>query len=189
MIEGREVPQSLPTFLDWVAPSSTGRQTLLFSFFCLLIINFTYKRLCSSSWGMIVIYIRSLIYIINGEKWHVVKDEWWNSMIWWNGAKTKETSRSRSDRAEYQRSRVSWPIIPSYMFLTMFLNFTLVVALWTSAGKRSQSEGANPQRVSTEIIIEIKQLNSGRMASHASIKSVWCSHWRIALPSKMDFYF
>ena len=37
-------------------------------------------------------------------------------------------------------------------------------------------KGVNPQRVSTEIIIEIKQLSSGRMASHASIESVWCSH-------------
>ena len=34
------------------------------------------------------------------------------------------------------------------------------------------NKGANPQRVSTEIIIEIKQLNSGRMASHAFIESV-----------------
>ena len=39
-----------------------------------------------------------------------------------------------------------------------------------------KTKGANPQRVSTEIIIEIKQLHSGRMASHASIESVWCSH-------------
>ena len=41
---------------------------------------------------------------------------------------------------------------------------------------RYQPEGANPQRVSTEIIIEIKQLNSGRMASQASIESIWCTH-------------
>ena len=40
----------------------------------------------------------------------------------------------------------------------------------------SMTEGENPQRVSTEIIIEIKQLNSGRMASHASIESKWCTH-------------
>ena len=37
-------------------------------------------------------------------------------------------------------------------------------------------KGANPQRVSTEIIIEIKQLNSGRMASQAHIESIWCTH-------------
>ena len=40
-------------------------------------------------------------------------------------------------------------------------------------------KGANPQRVSTEIIVEIKQLNTGRMALHAFIESVWCSHWEI----------
>ena len=45
-----------------------------------------------------------------------------------------------------------------------------------SRGWHAQGKGANPQRVSTEIIIEIKQLNSGRMASHASIESIWCSH-------------
>ena len=28
----------------------------------------------------------------------------------------------------------------------------------------------------TEIIIEIKQFNPGRMASHASIESIWCTH-------------
>ena len=37
---------------------------------------------------------------------------------------------------------------------------------------KMQSKGANPQRVSTEVIIEIKQLNPGRMASHASIESI-----------------
>ena len=31
--------------------------------------------------------------------------------------------------------------------------------------------GANPQRVSTVIIIEIRQFNSGRMASHSFIKN------------------
>ena len=36
-----------------------------------------------------------------------------------------------------------------------------------------QTEGANPQRVSTEIITEIKQFNPGRMASHASIESIY----------------
>ena len=34
-------------------------------------------------------------------------------------------------------------------------------------------KGANPQGVSTEIIIEIKQLNSSRMASHASSESIY----------------
>ena len=51
----------------------------------------------------------------------------------------------------------------------------------------STLEGANPQRVSTEIIIEIKQFNPGRMASHASIESIWCTHRSIVFPSKMDF--
>ena len=37
-------------------------------------------------------------------------------------------------------------------------------------------KGAKPQGVTTEIIIEIKQLNSGRMASQASIESIWCTH-------------
>ena len=46
--------------------------------------------------------------------------------------------------------------------------------------------GANQQRVSTEIIIEIKQLNTGRMALHAFIESVWCSHWEMILSSKME---
>ena len=48
------------------------------------------------------------------------------------------------------------------------------------------SKGANPQRVSTEIIIEIKKLNTGRMALHAFIESVWCSHWEIIFSSKME---
>ena len=34
------------------------------------------------------------------------------------------------------------------------------------------SKGANPQRVSTEIIIEIKQFNAGRMASHPFIEGI-----------------
>ena len=38
------------------------------------------------------------------------------------------------------------------------------------------TEGTNPQRVSTEIIIEIKEFNPGQMASHASIESIWCTH-------------
>ena len=37
-------------------------------------------------------------------------------------------------------------------------------------------KGANPQSVSTEIIIEVKQFNPGRMASHASIESIQCTH-------------
>ena len=37
-------------------------------------------------------------------------------------------------------------------------------------------KGANPQRVSTEIIIEIIQFNAGRIASHSLIESIWCSH-------------
>ena len=41
---------------------------------------------------------------------------------------------------------------------------------------KGKAEGENPQRVSTEIIIEIKQFNPGRMASHASIESIWCTH-------------
>ena len=45
-----------------------------------------------------------------------------------------------------------------------------------SNGEMVMPKGANPQRVSTEIIIEIKQLNSGRMASQASIESIWCTH-------------
>ena len=48
-------------------------------------------------------------------------------------------------------------------------------------------QGWNPQRDATEIIIEIKQFNPGRMASHSLIESIWCSHWAISLPSKMDF--
>ena len=34
--------------------------------------------------------------------------------------------------------------------------------------KIAKDKGANPQRVSTEIIIEIKQLNTGRIASFTS---------------------
>ena len=46
-------------------------------------------------------------------------------------------------------------------------------------------QGANPQRVSTEIIIEIKQFNPGQMASHASsIESIGCTHRSIVFPSK-----
>ena len=41
---------------------------------------------------------------------------------------------------------------------------------------RVTAKGANPQRVSTEIIIEIKQLYSGRIASNPSIESIWCTH-------------
>ena len=41
------------------------------------------------------------------------------------------------------------------------------IAQWVLAFK-----GANPQRVLTEIIIEIKQFNAGRIASHASIESI-----------------
>ena len=38
------------------------------------------------------------------------------------------------------------------------------------------SIGGNPLSFATEIIIEIKQFYSGRMASHASIESIWCIH-------------
>ena len=51
-----------------------------------------------------------------------------------------------------------------------------------------ESIEANPQRVSTEIIIEIKQLNSGRMASHASIESIMVYPLKDAFTIKMDFY-
>ena len=37
-------------------------------------------------------------------------------------------------------------------------------------------KGGNPLSFAMEIIIEIKQFNSGRMASHASIESIWCTH-------------
>ena len=39
-----------------------------------------------------------------------------------------------------------------------------------------ETEGGNPLSFTTEIIIEIQQLNSGQMASHASIESIWCTH-------------
>ena len=48
--------------------------------------------------------------------------------------------------------------------------------------------GGGPLSFAAEIIIEIKQFNPGPMASHASIESVWCTHSRIFLPSKMYFY-
>ena len=38
-------------------------------------------------------------------------------------------------------------------------------------GGGGEFKGANPQRVSTDIIIEIKQLNSGRIASNPCIAS------------------
>ena len=41
--------------------------------------------------------------------------------------------------------------------------------LFSSSGTDGFPKGANPQRVSTEIIIEIKQLYSGRIASNSFI--------------------
>ena len=60
---------------------------------------------------------------------------------------------------------------------------------WQNIFDMSICKEANPQRLSTEIIIEIKQLNTGRMALHASIVSVWCSHWEIIFSSKMEKQF
>ena len=49
-------------------------------------------------------------------------------------------------------------------------------------------KGVNQQRVSTEIIIEMKQLYSGRMAWHPLIESIWCSHrkWTVRLKYRHD---
>ena len=56
--------------------------------------------------------------------------------------------------------------------------------LWIANGARgsegvNKTIGRNPLSYATDIIIEIKQFNTGRMASHASIKSIWCSHGKI----------
>ena len=54
------------------------------------------------------------------------------------------------------------------------------------AGHVSDLKGGNPLNFSMEIFIEMKQFNFGRMASHAFIESIWCSHREIILSSKMD---
>ena len=44
---------------------------------------------------------------------------------------------------------------------------------------RNTSKGVNPLSFATEIIIEIKQFNFGRMASHAFIESILRNHFII----------
>ena len=69
----------------------------------------------------------------------------------------------------------------------MYETYIFIVLLAMNEKTIVDPSGAIPQRVSTEIINEIKQFNTGRMASHASIESIWCTHRRKVFTSKMDF--
>ena len=60
------------------------------------------------------------------------------------------------------------PFLRAHMFHSQLCSYLVQ--------EKPESKGANPQRVSTEIIIEIKQFNAGRMASHPFIEGIWCSH-------------
>ena len=68
--------------------------------------------------------------------------------------------------------------VHTYNYLDIIVNENLIFDAFTDA------KGANPQRVSTDIIIEIKQLYSGRMASNPFIAS---NHRYIVFPLRDTF--
>ena len=81
----------------------------------------------------------------------------------------REVTAKLSVRVKKTRNDCAWQLI-TVCFQIMY-------------GIHMVTIGANPQRVSTEIIIEIKQFNAGRMASHPFIEGIPV----LLLPSKMDF--